>query len=86
MEEYRNRIDVIDEDILKLFEERMDLVKKIAIFKHENNLQVLDNKREEMIIKKNLNRLSNKDLEEYYYELYLKFLEVSKKYQERIIK
>lgn len=85
MKDYRNRIDLIDDSIQKLFIERMELVKEIAKYKKANGLNVLDSKREEEIIEKNLSKINNPDLKEYYKELFLKMLEISKTYQERIL-
>ena len=44
--EYRKQIDNIDERFVKLFCERMDIAAKIADYKKENNLPILDTRRE----------------------------------------
>lgn len=86
MIDIRKKIDIIDESIQNLFLERMDLVKQVALYKKENKLPVYDETREMEIIKKNVDRVDNLDLIELYEDFYKKVLEVSKKYQERIIK
>lgn len=86
MEELRERIDLIDQSIQNLFLERMQVVSQIAKYKKENNLPVYDEKREQTIIEKNVNRIDDFDLKDLYQEFYAKMLEVSKQYQERIIK
>lgn len=61
LEKYRDQIDIIDKQITELFEERMDLSKKIAEIKDDNNIGILNAKREEEVIQKNLSYLKNKD-------------------------
>lgn len=52
----RDEIDNIDTQIIKLFEQRMDIVKDVANYKIENNLPVLDSSRENMMLEKNLKK------------------------------
>ena len=51
--DYRNKIDEIDKTLISLFEERMETAYKIALFKKNNNLGVLQKGREEEVIKYN---------------------------------
>jgi chorismate mutase len=46
MDGYRAQIDVIDKELLRLFNERMDVVRQIAQYKKEHGLPVLDAARE----------------------------------------
>jgi len=85
MKDLRNQIDIIDESIQNLFLERMHIVKQVALFKKENNIQVFDKAREDEVIKKNLERLDKSDLVDLYEYFYKNMLEVSKKYQERVM-
>lgn len=85
MKELREQIDIIDESIQNLFLERMDLVKKVAAYKKENDLPIYDEEREKQIIKKNLDHIDDLELVDLYEEFYRKLLEVSKKYQKQII-
>lgn len=85
MKELRNQIDIIDKSIQNLFLERMQVVKKVALHKKEVNLPVFDEKREKEIIKRNTESIDNLELVDLYKEFYEKLLEVSKKYQEKII-
>lgn len=48
----RDRIDAIDKDIVRLYEERMDVVKQVAEFKIKNGKQVFDKEREREKIKR----------------------------------
>ncbi|XFA98798.1 chorismate mutase [Candidatus Izemoplasma sp. B36] len=85
MKELRNQIDIIDKSIQNLFLERMQIVKKVALHKKENNLPIFDDEREKEIIKKNIESIDNLELVDLYKEFYVKMLEISKIYQERII-
>jgi chorismate mutase/prephenate dehydratase len=82
IDEARNKINVIDEKMVELFEERMAAVLDVLKYKKEHNLAVFDSKREEEIIKKNIDLLKNKELEKYYLDFFNSLLSVSKKYQE----
>lgn len=45
-QELRERIDEIDSELTRLFEERMDVVSSIAAYKKEHNLPIFDPQRE----------------------------------------
>ena len=62
----RDEIDNIDTQIIKLFEQRMDIVKDVANYKIENNLPVLDSSRENMMLEKNLKKITNEEYKKYY--------------------
>ena len=61
---YRNKIDEIDREITRLFEERMNTVIKVGEYKKKNNLPVLNKNREEEVLKKNVGYLKNKEYAE----------------------
>ena len=44
--DYRKQIDRIDEQLVKLFAERMEVAGRLAEYKKENSLPVLDVRRE----------------------------------------
>lgn len=85
MKEFRENIDKIDDQIVELFEKRMQLVKGIANYKKENNIQIENKNREEIVIKKAKSKLDDKELEKYI-EVFMKdLMKISKKYQEDIL-
>ena len=45
--------------LLSLFENRMEVVLKIAEYKKKNNMEILNGAREEAVIKKNLELVKN---------------------------
>lgn len=59
--EYRREIDRIDRELTELFEERMNLALKIAQYKKDNNLAVLQSGREDEVLEKAVSNLKNKD-------------------------
>ena len=62
LQKYRNEIDNIDKQITELFEKSMDISKEIAIGKKEQEIGILNAKREEEVIQKNISYLKNIDL------------------------
>ena len=57
--ECRREIDNIDEELVKLFEKRMNIAINVAKYKIENNMTIFNEVREIEVIKKNVARLSN---------------------------
>ena len=85
LEECRLKIDAIDNEIIRLYEERMKAVKGIAEYKIENGLEVLDSSREKTMLEKNLLKISNVELKKYYHHVLTGFLDASKEMQKEII-
>ena len=85
LQEYRNKIDEIDRELVKLFCQRMTVVGDVAQYKKANSLPVLDTSREDALMKK-IGELSNAELKDYTLDLYKSILRISKEYQEAILK
>ncbi|MBL4589304.1 MAG: chorismate mutase [Alphaproteobacteria bacterium] len=49
---FRDQIDVLDEEIVRLLGHRVQIVRKVAISKHENGLSVVRPKRMEVVLDK----------------------------------
>ena len=84
LEEYREKIDAVDEKLVALFAERMELSRAIAEYKKENGLPVLDASRE----KEKLNSAAEQspaELREYTRRLYALLFELSRDYQRELI-
>lgn len=64
LNKYRKEIDKIDDKLLKLFSQRMEVVKKVGEYKKKNNLKVKDLKREKLIIENKTNQAKNLNLSE----------------------
>jgi monofunctional chorismate mutase len=84
LEEAREIINRVDLDMIKLFKERMYAATLVANYKKENNLPILDQKREDAIVDKNIKLLDDKELENYYLEWFRTMLKVSKDYQTKL--
>ena len=52
LDELRCQIDQIDQNLLQLFEQRMEIVKGVAAYKKENNLPIFHKDREDQIIQR----------------------------------
>ena len=50
IKELRNEIDAIDDQLVKLFCQRMDVAAKVADYKRENNMPILVPARERQIL------------------------------------
>jgi len=59
LDKLRKEIDLCDKDLVEIFEKRMDLVKKVANYKNNNSMDVLNKDREKEVIDKNLEYLDN---------------------------
>ena len=84
LKEIRNSIDKIDDELVKLYTERMELCKSVGIYKKDNDKNVNDSVREKEIVY----RLSQKCPEElrlYLKELYNFIFYSSKALQSKII-
>ena len=87
----RDLIDSIDNSIIELYEKRMDIIKEITKYKIEKGLPVLelpvlDQNREDSMLKKNIEKIKNEEYKKYYKEVLDGYLKASKKMQEEIIK
>ena len=85
LDEYREEIDVLDEEFAELFEKRFHVVKNIIDYKIENHLPILDEGRELEIIEKNTDRIEDEDLKKYFQKVYQYMITVSKEYQEEVL-
>ncbi|MBR6510208.1 MAG: chorismate mutase [Clostridia bacterium] len=81
----RQNINDIDKKMAALFEERMREVKKVAEYKREYGLQVFDSSREAQILAKNSELIKDEDLKQYYINFLQSNMDISKKYQHRLL-
>jgi len=84
LKDYRNRIDSIDDQLIKLFAERMDVAGKIAEYKRDNKLPVLDSSRERQKLQEISEKLPE-DLQEYAISLYSLIFELSRSSQHKLL-
>jgi len=81
--EYRDKIDSIDAELLRLFEERMDVACEIANYKKANGLPVMDADRERAKILDILDKSPEK-IRDFTPVLFSFLFELSRSYQNRI--
>ncbi len=80
----RNNIDEVDNELVRLLKKRMEIVKYVAKYKQENTLPVFDKVREREILNR-VADLSGDDLENYMQILFSTLFSVSRSYQNRIL-
>lgn len=81
----RDRLDGIDKEIVRLFEERMKLVGEVAEFKIETGKQVFDREREQAKIAA-VRKLAHGDFnEQAAEELFIQLMTISRRYQYRLL-
>lgn len=81
----RAQIDNIDQRMADLFCQRMQAVGKVATFKKERGLPVLDPDREENLIAKNTQRVDDAILRSYYTNFIKHTMKLSRQYQHRLL-
>lgn len=86
LEKQRAEIDQIDRELAALFERRMAIVTEIGEIKKANNLPILDEAREETVIKRAEERIANSDYAPYVGQLFKDLMNVTKAYQKNLIK
>ncbi len=82
----RNEIDEIDRQMADLFRRRMQAVEQVAAFKQAHGLPVLDAKREQALIERNLARVPEAALQSYYLRFLQNNIAISRSYQSRLAK
>jgi len=84
LSDYREKLDEIDEEMLRLFSERMNIAAQIASWKQENSLPVLDARREKEKLQR-IEEMSNPELADYSFTLFSMLMELSRSRQNRIL-
>ena len=84
MKKLREAIDRIDAQILKLYEERMDVAGKIGQYKLENNLPVYDAKREDAKLEDVLASVVNRRYADGAAQLFITLMQTSRELQEEM--
>ena len=82
----RQEIDQIDDQIVKLLEERMHLVEGVVAYKKASGKPILDTKREEIIFEKVRNRVEDKRYQENIVATFSDIVKRSRDYQDQNIK
>ena len=86
LDRIRQEIDQIDDQIVKLLEERMNLVEEVVAYKKTSGKPILDTQREAVIFEKVRNRVENKRYQETVVATFSDILKRSRDYQDQNIK
>jgi len=85
LEQAREEINNTDKDMARLFERRMKAVELVIAYKTANRLPIFDAAREAQVIEQNSKLIKDEALVEYYKEFITSIMNISKKYQQRIL-
>jgi len=83
LEQLRNGIDITDKQILRLFEERMELCRQVAQYKKEHGIQIFQKGREDEVIAKVRDNTSDENLKDGTTALFTTIIDISKHLQQR---
>lgn len=84
LSECRKEIDKIDKELVELFERRMNVAIKVAEYKIENNIPILNSAREAEVVEKNVSRLNNKEYSKLTEKFFTNLMELSRSLQKDI--
>ncbi|MBQ1265076.1 MAG: chorismate mutase, partial [Oscillospiraceae bacterium] len=82
--DYRKQIDAIDEQLVRLFAERMQTAANIAAYKKEHGLPVLDAERERKKLVE-ISQMAAEGMDNYTVLLYSLLFELSRSYQSKLL-
>lgn len=85
LEDLRKSIDEIDEKLVKLIQDRMEVVEKVARYKIEKKIPVFDKGREKEVVRKNIERAGSKVYAREIEEILISIMSSSKNRQREII-
>jgi chorismate mutase/prephenate dehydratase len=85
LKEAREEISQIDTEIAELFCKRMKAVKKVAEYKSEHGMPILDPAREEEVIINGAKRVPDEELRSYYVNFIRETMKISRSYQSKLL-
>ena len=81
----RAELDVIDAQLVSLFEKRMQVVRDVALYKHANNINILDASRENAVLESRAAQLKEDVLKKPLTELFREMMRLSREEQRRYL-
>ncbi len=85
LEEARQIIDEVDREMARLYERRMDAVTQVLQYKKENQLPILDTRREKNVIQKNIDYIENPKYKPFYKDVMRNRMRNSREYQQTLL-
>lgn len=86
LDQCRKEIDEIDNELIALFERRLDVAARVAEYKKNNNIPIYNEERESQVIDKNVGKLKNKKYDILSRRFLINLMELSRSLQESIIR
>lgn len=84
LDNLRKEINQIDTQILALFEKRMHIASQIGAYKKAHDLPVLDQSREDALLRMMLEKVNDPELKPYYEKFLQHLMDLSKAYQHEV--
>lgn len=81
LKQCREEIDAIDEQMMALFEKRMNVAKDVVHYKMAHDMEIFQSEREAQVIQKNISRIHQETLEPYAKLFLTSLMNISKTYQ-----
>lgn len=85
LHEIREEIRQIDEEMAELFVRRMEAVRKVAAYKNQRGLPVLDREQESRVIQGSSALIKDPELQPFYREFLQETMDISKRWQVYLI-
>ena len=85
LQDAREEIRQIDEEMARLFERRMEAVRKVAAYKLKRGLPILDKEQEAKVLEGRSALIRNPALQPFYREFLQETMDISKKWQVYLI-
>ena len=85
LERIRKEIDEVDREMADLFCRRMRAVERVADYKKERGLPILDEAREDAVLRRNCDRIADDELRGYYFNFQRDVMKISRAYQQKRI-
>lgn len=85
LEQCRKEIDEIDQQLIKLFEQRLAISKDVVTYKLAHGMEIFQPEREKAVIEKNVARLQDHNLDKYARNFVQDIMDVGKSYQATFI-
>ena len=81
----RQELDEVDSELVKLFEQRMQLCRQVAEYKLAHDMPVLDSSREQQVLDSRAEKAADDTLRPYVRRLYVELMALSRAEQQRML-
>lgn len=85
LDQLRAEIDRIDTEITRCYEQRVNVIEQVAVYKIQNGIDVLDQSRENAVIQNRVAALANSRLENDIVQLFQLIMKLSRARQQEIL-